>query len=349
VDEIDAPKISTVAVVVPLFDDVDGIGRCLESISNQRSARSRVLDIVVADGGSTDGSRLVVDGWARRDPRVRLIDNPDRWVPGGLNRAIEATSAEVIVRVDSHAVIDDDYIDRAVDVLQATGADVVGGGMRPASDEPFGRAVAWALSTRWGIGGSRFHLDGEEGWTDSVYMGVFRRSTFERFGLYNPTFRRNQDDELTYRIREGGGKVWLSPTIRSSYTPRADAGSLYRQFRGYGRFKPLVLLAHPSGTRPRHAVPALAAIGWGLVPLAAIRRSALLAVPATAHLVVVGLAAAQGRRSRSRFGDRAIALLAMHIGYGIGLMEGVYGLLRGERPGRPPDVSSRGEQAQLPR
>ena len=255
-----------------------------------------------------------------RDPRVRLLDNPDRFVPYALNLAVDAAPSPVIVRVDSHTVIAPDYVDAAVATLLRTGADVVGGPMRPTGETPVGRAVAWALTSRWGIGGSRFHLEGAAGETDSVYMGVFPRTTFERFGRFDERFSRNQDDEFTYRVREQGGRVVLDPAMRSSYTPRDDFGALYRQFRGYGRFKPLVLRTHPSGLRLRHLAPPLVALAWAALPLAVFRRR-FLVIP-VAHVVAVVAAA---EPAKPGWPARARALLTMHLGYGFGFLRGLFG------------------------
>lgn len=328
---------TTVSVLIPLLDDIGGIGRCLDAVVSQRTDSCRITEIVVADGGSTDGSRDVVAEWP--DPRVQLLDNPDRYVPGAMNRALGASTGEVIVRVDSHTTIEPDYVETAVQVLEETGADAVGGPMRPVGATPFGEAVAWALRSPWGIGGSRFHDETHEGPVDSAYMGVFPRRTFERVGGYDPAFVRNQDDELTYRIREQGGTVWLSPRIRSHYEPRGTIRALVRQFRGYGRFKPLVLLTHPSGLRLRHLAPPAVVLAWlaAGVGLVAGERQRLLTVPAAAHLVAVAAAAGTGD---GRYRDRVVALLGMHLGYGAGFLEGLADVLRGARSAGPPDVSA---------
>jgi glycosyltransferase involved in cell wall biosynthesis len=309
-----------VTVVVPLFNDRDGIRPCLDAVLHQEDRVGRVEAVLVVDGGSTDGSRETVGEIAAVDSRVRLLDNPDRFVPYALNRAVDAAPSDVVVRVDSHAVVAPDYVDRAVDALGRSDADVVGGPMRPEGSTPTGRAIAWALCSRWGVGGSRFHLDGEAGETDSVYMGVFPKSTFERFGRFDVRFSRNQDDEFTYRVREQGGRVVLDPAIRSTYTPRDDFGALYRQFRGYGRFKPLVLRTHPSGLRLRHLAPPAAALAWAALPLGLFRRR-FLVLPAL-HVAAVALAA---EPARPGWLARARALLTMHLGYGFGFLRGLFG------------------------
>lgn len=333
---VGAPR-RTVSVVIPLLNDADGIEPCLGSILAQAGSLADVREILVVDGGSTDGSRALVETLASADGRIRILDNPDRFVPQAMNRAIREARGDVIVRVDSHTTIAEDYVDAAVAVLDETGADAVAGPMRPTGASRFGEAVAWAMSSRWGIGGSRFHLEDQDCESESAYMGVFPRWSFERFGLYNTAFRRNQDDELTYRIRELGGRVWLSPRLRSIYTPRGDALSLFRQFRGYGRFKPLVLLAHPTGARVRHLIPAASAAAWLALPLSIKWPAA--GVPAACHLVAVTGAAA--RATQGGLGHRVAALMAMHLGYGFGFLAGLGHLAAGERPGEAPRLAPR--------
>ena len=246
---------------MPLFDDRHGIGPCLDAIRAQTEATSHVERILVVDGGSTDGSREAVNELAAKDARVVLLDNHDRFVPYALNLAIGQAESPVIVRVDSHAVIAPDYVDAAVDALHRTGADVVGGAMSPVGDTPTGEAVAWALTSRWGIGGSRFHLEGAAGETDSVYMGVFPRTTFERFGRFDERFSRNQDDEFTYRVREQGGRV--VPRPRDPLDVHAT-----RRLRGpvppVPRVRPVQAAGPPNapgGLRLRHLAPPLVAVG----------------------------------------------------------------------------------------
>lgn len=313
------PSATPVTVAIPLLDDRDGIAACLDAVLRQRSERSTVSEVLVYDGGSTDGSREIVEARSAEDARVQLLENPDRHVPSAMNAAIAAMTTNVLVRIDSHAVVADDYCDRAVDLLDETGADVVGGHMRPHGVGPVGRAIAWALCSRWGIGGSSFHDVAAEGPAQSVYMGVFRRDAFDRFGDFDERFTRNQDDELAYRFTELGGSIWLSGRLRSTYEPRDSFTRLRRQFEGYGRYKPMVLALHPSGARLRHAAPAIAVTSWLALPLAARWRA--LALPPALHLAAVTIASARGPAD-TRWVDRARGLLTMHLAYGWGFLRG---------------------------
>lgn len=315
-----SPSPCPVTVAIPLLDDRDGIATCLDAVLNQRSVRSTVVEILVYDGGSTDGSREVVEARRQRDPRIHLLENPDRHVPSAMNAAIDAMTTEVLVRIDSHAVVAEDYCDEAVALLHETGADVVGGHMRPIGAGHAGRAIAWALCSRWGIGGSSFHDVSAEGPAQSVYMGVFRRDVFDRVGPFDERFTRNQDDELAYRIAEQGGSIWLSARLRSTYEPRDSFPRLRRQFEGYGRYKPMVLALHPSGARLRHAAPAAAIVAWIALPLAV--RWRIAAAPAAAHALAVVLASVRGPGD-TRWIDRARSLSTMHLAYGWGFLRGI--------------------------
>jgi hypothetical protein len=112
-----------------------------------------------------------------------LVDNPGLIVSSGLNCALRAARGEIIVRVDGHTVIEPDYVRRCVDELEATGADNVGGMMVGVGNRPFARAVALATSCRFGVGGARFHYSDKREWVDTVYMGAWRRSVFDRMAV----------------------------------------------------------------------------------------------------------------------------------------------------------------------
>jgi cellulose synthase/poly-beta-1,6-N-acetylglucosamine synthase-like glycosyltransferase len=246
--------------MIPLRDEAPAIGRCLEAIRAQ-DYPAELMEIIVADGRSTDGSREIVDRLCADEPRLRVLDNPERIVPTGLNRAIRQATGSVIVRVDSRTVIASDYVRIAVGLLERTGADVVGGPMRPVGGGATARAIAAATSSRFGIGNAYFHYGQEEREVDSVYMGVFRRALFDQVGLFDEEMVCNQDDEFTYRVCRAGGRVVMTPRLRSTYQNRTTFRSLARQYARYGTYKVRVLQKHPQVMSWRHAVPPLFVAG----------------------------------------------------------------------------------------
>jgi cellulose synthase/poly-beta-1,6-N-acetylglucosamine synthase-like glycosyltransferase len=236
------------------------------------------LDVTVALGPSHDGTGEVLAELGR-DARVAAVDNPSGLTAAGLNAAIAASSGTVVARVDGHAVVPPGYLRRAVELLDETGADNVGGIMAAEGVTPFEQAVAAAMSSRFGTGDARFHYGGPAGAVDTVYLGVFRRSALERVGGFDETLVRAQDSELNVRIRETGGTVWFSPELRVRYRPRGSLRAVARQYFEYGRWRRVVARRHPGSLRSRQiaapatvaactvgTVIALAGRPWGWLP-----------------------------------------------------------------------------------
>jgi GT2 family glycosyltransferase len=335
-----------VSVVLPVRNEARDIGRCLDAILAQDYPADR-MEVLVADGMSDDATRDVVAAYSRRDRRVRLLENPGRIVPTALNAAIRAFEGEILVRVDGHTIVDRDYVSQGVAALARSGADVVGGTMAPVGSSPFGRAVALATSTPMGVGGSSFHYASEEREAESVYMGTFRREAFARFGRFNERCKRNQDDEFNYRVREGGGRVVVVPSMRSRYFPRESPRALFGQYFQYGYYKVLVAALHPRMMRPRHVIPSGFVIGVaGLAAAATLNLAgALLLAAALALHVALSLALAwrEGRRDPGAWLLVPAATLLIHLAYGSGFLIGCFAALAGRAPG-----SSRGAPESAP-
>jgi glycosyltransferase involved in cell wall biosynthesis len=325
-----------VSVVLPVRNEARHLRPCLEAVLAQDYPADD-MEILVADGMSDDGTRAIVAEFARRDPRVRLVDNPGRIVPAGLNAAIARARGSVVVRVDGHTLVERDYVARAVEALARTGADVVGGSMTPRARSLFGRAVALATSTPMGVGGSRFHYALSEEPAESVYMGSFRRDAFTRFGLFDEGLVRNQDDEFNYRVREAGGQVVLAPAMRSWYTPRETPGALFRQYLQYGYYKVRVAALHPRMARPRHLIPsAFVLVSAGLAAASPVVPAAggLLAAGWALHAAAsLALALPGGRRDPAAWALVPAATLLLHVGYGTGFLAGAAAAAAGRAPG----------------
>ncbi len=258
----------TVSVIMPVRNEEGFIERSLAAVLGQDYPTGR-LEVIVADGMSTDGTREIIASVADRCLRVpvRLVDNPGRSVPSGLNRAVAAAAGEVIVRVDGHTVVAPDYVRECVAALGRSGADNVGGRMDAVGEGVFAEAVALATSSPFGVGGARFHYSEREEWVDTVYMGAWRKETLLRLGLFDEEMVRSQDSELNYRLRSRGGRILLSPRIRSHYYCRGTLRSLWRQYFQYGYWKVRVFQKHPRQMQLRQFV-APAFVGTALAAMA---------------------------------------------------------------------------------
>jgi succinoglycan biosynthesis protein ExoA len=248
-----------VSVVMAVRDEEPHLPDALDAVRAQEYPGA--LEVVVAVAPSRDRTLELARAAAADDARVRVVDNPKAVTPSGLNTAFAHTTGQVIVRVDGHACLPAGYVRRAVELLEETGAANVGGVMAAEGHTPFERAVAAAMSSRFGTGDARFHYGGEPGPVDTVYLGVFRREVLEKTGGYDESFVRAQDAELNHRIREMGGVVYFHPDLRVSYRPRGSWRALTRQYFHYGRWRRVVVRTHPGSVAWRQLVPPAALAG----------------------------------------------------------------------------------------
>lgn len=280
------------------------------------------MELIVAVGPSDDETRAVANDLAT-DERVRVIENPTGGTAAGLNAAIAAASGSIIARVDAHCALPRGYVSRAVATVARTGAVNVGGVQHAVGATPFQRAVAAAMSSRFGVGDARFHYGGSEGPTDTVYLGVFDAAALEAVGGFDERLVRNQDYELNIRLRDAGGVVWFDPGLVVDYHPRSSLRSLARQYFQYGQWKREVVRRHPGSTRARQLVaPAtVAGIVAGSALAATGRRWGLLAPLTYAAATVV----ASASTTVDHAGDRRHLLCiypAMHLPWGVGFLLG---------------------------
>jgi glycosyltransferase involved in cell wall biosynthesis len=289
------------------------------------------IQVVLALGPSTDRTNEVAARICAGDSRVSSVPNPTGRTPEGLNAALAATTQEIVVRVDAHSELSDGYIRLAVETLQRTGADNVGGIMGARGVTKFEKAVAAAMTSPLGVGSASFHTGGTEGPAETVYLGVFKRSALERVGGYDPAFTRAQDWEMNYRIRTTGGTVWFNPDLFVTYRPRPNVFKLAKQYFEYGSWRHEVMRRHPDTRRTKSALRyfapplavALIVIGKILGTIGLVLGNALvwgyvfplgyLALTLVSSLTLV-------KRARSGALWLPIVLMTMQISWGIGFL-----------------------------
>ena len=261
-----------VSVVIPVWNSAATVEWAVASVLTQDYVGE--IEVILAEGGSTDDSRVVIERIASAESAVRIVDNPAGITPAGLNAAILASRGDVIVRCDAHSELPAGYVAAAVARLQSTGAGIVGGVQDAHGERPFERAVAYAMANPMGSGGAAYRRPGAAGTVETVYLGVFRRSALVDAGLYDETLLRNQDYELNHRVGAAGYDVFFAPELSVRYRPRSTPQALWRQYFDYGRYKRLVLRRFPGSLRVRQlAAPALVLglIGSGVLALTPLR------------------------------------------------------------------------------
>ena len=308
----------TVSVVMPIRNEAAHLERAVTSILAQNYPVP--FDICLAVAPSDDESDAIAAAIVGRESRVRLASNPAGATPSGLNAAIAATSGTVIVRVDGHAELSEGYLRRAVETMRRTGAVNVGGIQAAQGETPFEQAVAAAMTSWMGTGGSRFHVGGAEGPVDTVYLGVFDRAAGDSVGWFDESLIRNQDYELNIRLRQAGGTIWFDPQLSVSYRPRGSIRALARQYYEYGWWKAEVARQHPGSLRPRQILAAIAPVVVVASLVAAVIRPRLLVGPAV-YLAAVLTAAGLAGRSRLSVVTRAILVFpTQHAAWSAGFV-----------------------------
>lgn len=302
----------TVSVIVPARAAADSLPRALDSIRSQ--TYPHIVEVVVA-AADEETARVAAGAGAK------VVRNPSGTTPAALNRAIEAAGGEVIVRCDAQSVLPPHYVERAVETMVSTGADNVGGMQVPAGEIFWEQAIAAAMSSWLGAGDARYRVGGEEGPVETVYLGVFKKTTLDRLGGFDEDFVRNQDYELNHRIIESGGLVWFDPELRVDYRPRGSLRSLARQYFHYGRAKRQMARKHPGSLRWRQvAAPAVVSVISGSI-LASIVWPWALIFPG-GYLIGLELFAAVTTKRPELSIATAAALATMHLSWGAGFLRG---------------------------
>jgi len=315
-------------IIFPVRNESAYIERGLSAILTQ-DYRIDFMEILIIDGMSSDNTHKIINDFAILHPqlRIHILDNPGKIVPMGLNIALRQAKGDVILRVDGHTVLAPDYVRQCVETLQRTNADNAGGKMNAVGNNSFSKAAALATSTPFGIGGGRFHYSEKEEWVDTVYMGAWPRRVFEKIGLFDEELVRDQDDEFNYRLRAAGGKILLSPNIKSEYSVRSTPRALWMQYTQYGFWKVRVLQKHPQQMRLHQFAPpafVLALLGSFFLVLFPGTRALSCVVP----LLYVSVNLLASIYTASRRGLRFLPSLPLiytilHLSYGMGFLAGL--------------------------
>jgi len=247
------PKLM-ITIVCPVYNESKYIKNVLDFCIKALPEKKEVIFI---DGDSTDDTCTIINEYKRLHPQIILLRNEKRFVPFALNKAIKEASGEMIIRLDAHTDYALDYFEKVIETFNATNADIVGGPMRIAKGNAIQDAIGYATSTFFGVGNSSFHFEDFEGFTDTVYLGAWKKNIFSTTGYFDETLKRNQDDEFHYRAKSLGFTIYQSPNIQLYYHPRNTFKKLFKQYFEYGLYKPMVLKKIRSGFNYRHLIPAL--------------------------------------------------------------------------------------------
>lgn len=244
-----------ISIVVPVYNEEKYIENCIKSLFNQDYPLDD-MEWIFVDGQSTDNTRMIIELYQKKYPKlIKLFDNPNRTVPYAMNIGIKKSKGEYIIRLDAHSEYSNNYFSKCVDYLSRYDIDNVGGVAETKSKTRTGETIAKMLSTKFGVGNSHFRTNGKSGYVDTVPFGAFKREVFAKYGGYDERLDRNQDNELNYRIRKNGGKVYLASDIHLSYYCRDSIASISKMAWINGKWNMITMRLCPGSMRLRHFIP----------------------------------------------------------------------------------------------
>jgi succinoglycan biosynthesis protein ExoA len=320
-----------VSVLVPVFNEARYIERSVATMRRQRF--SGQVEFVLADGGSTDGTRELLATLAAQDPRIRVFDNPSRSVSSGLNVALRHARGRWVVRMDAHTEFPDDYIAVGVKRLENGDTRWVSGPQVPKGVGGVSRAVSLALSSRLGRGGSRKW--GEQGdaagaeWDldTGVFDGVWERATLLEYGGWDERWPRNEDSEMAARFFARGERLVCLGAMAAEYVPRDSIAGLWRQYLGYGEYRTKTAARHPYTLRASQLLPPALVLTAATAVGGERRIAAAARLGVASYLGLLGAAGVRALPKAEASSDALlvpVALATMHLAHGVGMLVGAF-------------------------
>jgi succinoglycan biosynthesis protein ExoA len=307
-----------ISVILPVLNEEKYLADAVNAILAQQYDGK--IEVILAIGPSQDRTLEIAQQLHMNDPRVVIVDNPSGRTAAGLNLAIASSQYSVIVRVDGHSNIPNNYCNLVSEILESTGAVNVGGVMAAEGQSLFEQSVARAMRSPLGVGASRFHTGGGAGEVDTVYLGAFRKEALLAVGGFDERFTRAQDWELNFRLRQAGGVVYFDPRLVVTYRPRSTIKALAKQYFEYGRWRRVVSRRHQGTINYRYLAPPFTVVATLLSVLFGLLISPVLFIPALTYAVFILIASGIIGKSMGEILCLPTILLTMHISWGLGFL-----------------------------
>jgi len=319
-----------VSILIVVYNEERYIEKCIGSILTQDYPKNK-YELIIIDGLSTDNTRSIIKQIINSNlTKIRLIDNPKKILATGWNIGVKQAKGEVIIRIDAHSYVANNFIKTNIEYLdKIKDADCVGGIIESVNDSFMGKVISLAMSSPFGVGSARFRTGGYEGYVDTVAYGAYRKRIFDEIGLFDEKLVRNQDDEFNYRLIKSGGKIFLTPKIKSYYYPRSSLNKLWKQYYQYGYWKVRVIQKHKLPASLRHLVPVtfvLSLIGSGCFALFSKIGISLLFLLLSTYLLTSCIFSVKIALKKGLIFLPILPLTfaCLHLSYGIGFLQGIF-------------------------
>lgn len=315
-----------VSVVMPIYNEEQYIEKCVDSLLLQDYPIDK-MEWIFVDGCSTDKTVEILSGYQDKYPSlIKVYNNPNKIVPYAMNIGIAASKGKYIVRLDAHADYATDYISKCIYYLENTDAENVGGVAETKANGYMGNAIAKMLSSKFGVGNSQFRTNGESGYVDTVPFGAFKREVFSKYGGYDERLVRNQDNEMNFRIRKNGGKIYLSNDIHLSYYCRDSIKGISAMARKNGMWNIITMKLCPGSMGLRHFIPfafVLSIIGLAILSFVHSLFAVLLCAEISLYLLLDIVFSIKQAETIKEFFTLTVLFPIFHVAYGFGSMIGI--------------------------
>ncbi len=306
----------TLSIIIPTLNERPNLDELLHSI---RACDPIEKEIIFVDGGSKDGTLEYLKTISTQQPDVRVIQNPEKYVSQGFNKAFRVARGKYLSLVGAHAIYPPGYFTACVNAIATGQCNVAGGFLVHEGKTITGQAISMAMSSRFGVGNTPFRTSRKRQYVDSVAFAVYDRAVFEKAGLFDEELVRNQDDEFHYRINAMGFKILLIPNLEVRYFVRDNLSALWRQYLQYGYYKPLVFRKVKSGMKWRHLAPPMFALYILGIPLAWCNNGYLW--PLLIYLLIAAIVAPGSTTDNRLWGRTILAFGVIHLAYGFGFLK----------------------------
>lgn len=333
----------TVSLCIIAYNEESALPSLLGDVMAQTYPKEKT-ELVFVDGGSQDKTRDIFLRFGENNKNdyidIKVLDNPKRLQAAGWNVAIGAAHADIIIRVDAHASIPPEFVEKNVKVISE--GEYVCGGARPSNildPTPYREMLLLAESSMFGssFAGYRRQSQGKR-YVSSLFHGAYRREVFEKVGLFNESLGRTEDNEMHWRIRQSGYKICQSDEIISYQNIRPTLSGMLRQKYSNGLWIGKTLWVCPKCLSIFHFVPfcfVLAIIICTIMCIVGVCTGiTLLTFPlmllAGVYLladVLMAVAAIVSAEKKSPYMLMLVFIFPMlHIVYGIGTLTGIFSI-----------------------
>lgn len=316
-----------VSIVIPCRNEENYIEKCVDSMVNQ-SYGIENIEVLVVDGMSTDSTQDIIKKYSEKVQNVKLVINEKKVAPVAMNLGIKRSKGDIVIIFGAHSYMDKDYVKNSVEKLKDNNVAVVGGRIINISENNLSEAISLSMGSPFGVGNALFRYSDKEEFVDTVAFGAYKKEVFDKVGLFDEQFVRNQDDELNFRVSKAGYKMLLSPSIKSHYYTRGSLGKLWKQYYQYGFWKVRVIQKHKRPPAVRHLIPLMFVSGIILGTIVSIfspiLRIAFLGVLAL-YTLLAGVYAVKACDKKYKHVPRImLCFLILHLSYGLGFLEGIF-------------------------